>query len=147
MRIEITGGLDRNARDLEAVAEADGHEIGTGAGSRAWSRAAETPPASAQEILSVGPLVVDPVAHRVTVNGARVRVTAMQMRLLVHLIRHRDQVVTRAELLKQVWGYQGNIQTRTVDIHVQRVRERLGRSAALITTVRGIGYRLSEDAD
>ena len=116
-------------------------------GPTVWSRAAETPLANAQELLSVGPLVVDPVAHRVTVNGARVRVTAMQMRLLVHLVAHRDRVVTRAELLKQVWGYQGNIQTRTVDIHVQRVRERLGRAAALITTVRGIGYRLSEDAD
>ena len=95
----------------------------------------------------MGPLVVDLVAHRVTVKGDRVRVTAMQMRLLVHLIEHRDEVVTRADLLKQVWGYQGEVQTRTVDIHVQRLRERLGPAAQLISTVRGIGYRLSEDPD
>jgi two-component system phosphate regulon response regulator PhoB len=97
--------------------------------------------------LSLGPLAVDLLAHRVTVNGDRVRVTAMQMRLLVHLLEHRDEVVTRAELLKQVWGYQGELQTRTVDIHVQRLRERLGPAAELITTVRGIGYRLSQDPE
>jgi two-component system, OmpR family, phosphate regulon response regulator PhoB len=93
---------------------------------------------------AVGNLEVDLVAHRVTVNGDRVRVTPLQMRLLAHLIEHRDEVVTRSDLLKQVWGYQGQIQTRTVDIHVQRLRERLGPVAELITTVRGIGYRLSE---
>ena len=95
----------------------------------------------------MGPLEVDLVAHRVTVNGGRVRVTAMQMRLLVHLIEHRDEVVTRADLLKQVWGYHGDVQTRTVDIHVRRLRDKLGPVAKLITTVRGIGYRLSEDPD
>jgi two-component system phosphate regulon response regulator PhoB len=137
MRIGIIGGLDRNARDLAAVAEAGGDTLETPTGVVAVPRNA----------LSVGPLVVDLGAHRVTVKGDRVRVTAMQMRLLAHLIAHRDQVVTRAELLKQVWGYQGNVQTRTVDIHVQRLRERLGPAAQLITTVRGIGYRLSEDAD
>ena len=137
MRVGIIGGLDRNARDFDAVAETHGHALETPAGVVAAPRSA----------LSVGPLVVDLVAHRVTVKGDRVRVTAMQMRLLAHLIAHRDQVVTRAELLKQVWGYQGNVQTRTVDIHVQRLRERLGPAARLITTVRGIGYRLSEDAD
>jgi two-component system phosphate regulon response regulator PhoB len=137
MRVGIIGGLDRNARDFAAVAGADGDALETPPGAEAVPRCA----------LSVGPLVVDLVAHRVTVKGDRVRVTAMQMRLLAHLIEHRDQVVTRAQLLKQVWGYQGNVQTRTVDIHVQRLRERLGPAAQLITTVRGIGYRLSEDAD
>ena len=95
----------------------------------------------------MGPLAVDLAAHRVTVNGDRVRVTAMQMRLLVHLLEHRDEVVRRADLLRQVWGYRGDVRTRTVDIHVQRLRERLGSAAGLITTVRGIGYRLSEDPE
>jgi DNA-binding response OmpR family regulator len=102
---------------------------------------------AARKVLVVGNLAIDLLAHRLTVNGDRVRVTAMQMRLLVHLIEHRDEVVTRADLLKQVWGYQQEIQTRTVDIHVQRLRERLGSAARFITTVRGIGYRLSEDPE
>jgi two-component system, OmpR family, phosphate regulon response regulator PhoB len=98
-------------------------------------------------VLLAGPLEIDRGAHRLTVNGERVRITAMQLRLLVHLIEHRDEVVTRADLLTQVWGYQVPIQTRTVDIHVQRLRERLGRAASLISTVRGVGYLFSEDPE
>ena len=98
-------------------------------------------------MLVVGGLAVDLSAHRVTVKGDRIRVTPMQMRLLVHLIEHRGEVVRRSDLLTEVWGYQVAIRTRTVDIHVQRLRERLGSVAVLITTVRGIGYRLSEDPD
>jgi two-component system, OmpR family, phosphate regulon response regulator PhoB len=103
--------------------------------------------AAAPRVLLAGPLEVDRGAHRLTVNGERVRITAMQLRLLVYLIEHRDEVVTRADLLTQVWGYQVPIQTRTVDIHVQRLRERLGRAAALISTVRGVGYLFSEDPE
>jgi DNA-binding response OmpR family regulator len=118
-------------------------------GVSAWptGEAAEAVGPAARRILVVGNLAIDLLAHRLTVNGDRVRVTPMQMRLLVHLIEHRDEVVTRGDLLKQVWGYQQEIQTRTVDIHVQRLRERLGSAARFITTVRGIGYRLSEDPE
>jgi two-component system, OmpR family, phosphate regulon response regulator PhoB len=101
----------------------------------------------APRVLLAGPLEIDRGAHRLTVDGERVRITAMQLRLLVHLIEHRDEVVTRADLLTQVWGYQVPIQTRTVDIHVQRLRERLGRAARLISTVRGVGYLFSEDPE
>lgn len=107
---------------------------------------APTPPAKPARLV-VGPVEIDLVAHRVSVNGARVRVTAMQMRLLAHLATHRDEVVSRAELLRDVWGYRGEMQTRTVDIHVQRLRERLGPAATLLSTVRGVGYRLSEDPE
>jgi DNA-binding response OmpR family regulator len=114
-----------------------------------WPSAAAAAPGgpTARRVLVVGNLAIDLAAHRLTVNGDRVRVTAMQMRLLVHLLEHRDEVVTRSDLLKQVWGYQQEIQTRTVDIHVQRLRERLGSAARFITTVRGIGYRLSEEPE
>ena len=95
----------------------------------------------------VGALEIDERAHRVRVNGSRVRVTPMQMRLLVHLATRRDEVVSRADLLRDVWGYKPDLQTRTIDIHVQRLRERLGHAAALITTVRGVGYRMSEDPE
>jgi two-component system phosphate regulon response regulator PhoB len=114
----------------------------------AEERMPATPEASARPTkLAVGPLEIDLRAHRVTVNGTRVRVTAMQMRLLVHLATHRDEVVSRADLLRDVWGYNVELQTRTVDIHVQRLRERLGPAASLIATVRGVGYRLSDDPE
>ena len=100
--------------------------------------------ASAPRVLRAGPIEIDRAAHRLTVNGARVRITAMQLRLLAHLIEHRGEVVTRADLLTQVWGYQVPIQTRTVDIHVQRLRECLGRVGRLISTVRGVGYLFVE---
>jgi two-component system phosphate regulon response regulator PhoB len=104
-------------------------------------------PSPAPAKLAVGPLEIDVGAHRVSVNGSRVRVTAMQMRLLVHLVVNREKVISRADLLRDVWGYRGELQTRTVDIHVQRLRDRLGVASALITTVRGVGYRLSEDPE
>lgn len=97
--------------------------------------------------LVVGLLEIDLDTQRVHVAGARVRLTAMQLRLLVHLVRHRDQVLSRAVLLREVWGYREYRQTRTVDIHVKRLRERLGRRASgLISTVRSVGYLLSEEA-
>lgn len=107
------------------------------------------PEPSAPATITVGTLDIDVLKHRVTVSGARVRVTPMQMRLLVHLARRRDEVVTRTALLRDVWGYRAEAapQTRTVDIHVQRLRDRLGAAAALISTVRGVGYRLSEDPE
>lgn len=104
-------------------------------------------PAAKPSKIVIGDLEIDLAGHRVSVGGARVRITAMQMRLLVHLAKHRDEVVSRPDLLRDVWGYRGDLQTRTVDIHVQRLRDRLGRMARLIATVRGVGYRLSEDPE
>jgi two-component system phosphate regulon response regulator PhoB len=95
----------------------------------------------------VGAVEIDLPKHRVTVAGARIRLTPMQMRLLVHLAARRDEVVTRGDLLRDVWGYRADLQTRTVDIHVQRLRDRLGPAGVLISTVRGVGYRLSEDPE
>src|SRR4051794_34151770 len=93
----------------------------------------------------VGPLEIDVDRHRVVVIGRRVHVSAMQMRLLVYLVEHRDYVVSRSDLLRDVWGYKPTVHTRTVDIHVQRLRGKLGTAAPLIGTVRGVGYRLSVD--
>jgi two-component system phosphate regulon response regulator PhoB len=113
-----------------------------------WSADA-APPAAPSKLtkIVIGAVEIDVLKHRVTVAGSRVRVTPMQMRLLVHLATRRDEVLTRGDLLRDVWGYRADLQTRTVDIHVQRLRERLGPAAALISTVRGVGYRLSEDPD
>ena len=97
------------------------------------------------ERIAIGAVDVDLPRFRVSVDGQPVAVTPTQMRLLVYLMRRQDQVVTRAELLREVWGYNVELPTRTVDIHVQRLRERLSSAAAHLETVRGIGYRFSKD--
>ena len=95
----------------------------------------------------VGPLDVDLVRHRVTVAGYRIKLTAMQLRLLSHLARFEGQVVSRTDLLRDVWGYRNEITTRVVDLQIHRLRSKLGTSATLIGTVRGVGYRLSPAAE
>jgi two-component system phosphate regulon response regulator PhoB len=91
--------------------------------------------------LSAGPLTLDPTAHRVTVNGAEVDLTATEFRLLHTLMERAGRVQGRTQLLQVVWRAQPDIQTRTVDMHVQRLRAKLGPAGAYIDTVRGVGYR------
>lgn len=93
----------------------------------------------------VGPIDIDLATHRVVVGGRRLRISSMQLRLLIYLAQHRGQVVSRAALLRDVWGYGPDAHTRTIDIHVQRLRGKLGVAAGLISTVRGVGYRLAAD--
>lgn len=88
---------------------------------------------------------VDLDAHRLTVGGEPVAVTATQLRLLAHLMKNRGRVVSRADLLRDVWGYHQNMVTRTIDIHVYRLRSKLGPAGASIETVRSVGYRMSTD--
>ena len=98
---------------------------------------ADTPSPSLQ-----GPgITVDRTRHRVDVDGKEVRLTALEFRLLVALIERPGEVLTRPQLLEQVWGVSPHLQTRTVDTHVKRLRERLGRRGDGISTVRGVGYR------
>ncbi len=95
----------------------------------------------------VGDLVIDVPGHRVEVGGKEVNLTALEFRLLLDLARRRGRVQARADLLERVWGYAPGIETRTVDTHVKRLREKLGPAAARIETVRGVGYRLRTDGD
>lgn len=88
-----------------------------------------------------GPLVIDRSAHRVTVDGAEIDLTATEYKLLVTLAERRGRVQTRGQLLETVWEANPEIQTRTVDMHVQRLRSKLGPAADLLETVRGFGYR------
>jgi two-component system phosphate regulon response regulator PhoB len=96
------------------------------------------------EILKAGDLLADLAKHEVTVKGKPVELTATEFKLLTTLLERRGRVQSRDRLLMDVWGYEGEMDTRTVDTHVRRLREKLGKTADLIETVRGVGYRLAE---
>ena len=89
-----------------------------------------------------GTLLLDVEAHRVTLDGQEVALTATEFRLLEDLMRHAGAVRTREQLLNAVWGYSFEGYARTVDTHVRRLRAKLGEEAAALETVRGVGYRL-----
>jgi DNA-binding response OmpR family regulator len=94
---------------------------------------------SASPLLELGRVVVDRDAHKVRVDGQEVELTATEFDLLVHLMRHPGRVLSREQLLSEVWGYAAVVGTRTVDVHVAQVRAKLG-DASPIRTVRGVGY-------
>jgi Transcriptional regulatory protein, C terminal len=97
---------------------------------------------SSEERIKVGSLVIDRQGHEVRVNGKSVSLTAREFALLVDLCDHRGRVVTRDEALTRVWGddYAGG--SRTVDIHVRRLRQKLGNALPL-ETLRGVGYKVA----
>jgi two-component system phosphate regulon response regulator PhoB len=94
------------------------------------------------DILTIGPIRVDRSAHRVTVNDHEIELTPTEYKLLLTLAERRGRVQGRAQLLETVWDAAPDIQTRTVDMHVQRLRTKLHPAGDLIETVRGFGYRL-----
>lgn len=91
---------------------------------------------------AVGPIVLDQEHHEVRVNQELVDLTVTEFRLLNLLMERRGRVQTREQLLVNVWNYDEDMETRTVDTHVRRLREKLGPAADLIETVRGVGYRM-----
>ena len=91
--------------------------------------------------LSAGPITIDRSAHRASIHGKELSLTATEYKLLLTLIERRGRVQSRPQLLETVWEAQPDIQTRTVDMHVQRLRTKLGEAGKLIETVRGFGYR------
>ena len=99
------------------------------------------PAVAAGSSLVEGPLTLDTSAHRVTLHGEDVPLTATEYKLLRTLLERRGRVQTRPQLLETVWEAQPDIQTRTVDMHVQRLRAKLGEVGDLIETIRGFGYR------
>ena len=98
-------------------------------------------PAATGPLLRAGGITIDRGAHVVAVGGKPVALTALEYRLLVLLVERRGRVQTRPQLLQAVWESQPDIQTRTVDMHVQRLRTKLADEGARIETVRGFGYR------
>jgi two-component system phosphate regulon response regulator PhoB len=94
------------------------------------------------DVVTVGPLAIDRAHHSVTIRGRHVELTATEFKLLLTLAIRRGRVQARAQLLEDVWEAAPDVQTRTVDMHVQRLRAKLGDDADLIETIRGFGYRM-----
>jgi two-component system, OmpR family, phosphate regulon response regulator PhoB len=94
------------------------------------------------EVLKLGDIVVDRTRHAVSVHGKELDLTATEFKLLSTLMERRGRVQSRDVLLNDVWGYESVIDTRTVDTHVRRLREKLGKAAGCLETIRGFGYRM-----
>ena len=88
-----------------------------------------------------GALQVDVSRHLVTVKGRRVELTATEFNLLTLLVQRAGHVQSRDRLLRDVWEYESHIDTRTVDTHMRRLRDKLGSASKYLETVRGVGYR------
>ncbi len=94
--------------------------------------------------IKVDHLKVDIPKHKVYTANKEVSLTGLEFKLLVYLAKKRGQAFSREDLLRDVWGLQGHIETRTIDTHVKQLRKKLGTSQDLIETVRGKGYRIRE---
>ena len=105
-----------------------------------------TQPYGPDKILRFGPLVVDLDRHEVTEDGRPVKLTAKEFLLLKYLIEHAGRVLSRDLLLSDVWGYQYTGGTRTVDVHIRRLREKLPSLVEHIVTIKQFGYKFIEIA-
>lgn len=97
------------------------------------------------ERLTIGSITIDPSRHSVAVSGKTIRLTFAEFKLLRHLMYRCGIVEPRDRLLREVWGYESAVKSRTVDTHIRRLRRKLGKAAAPIETVRGFGYLFRED--
>lgn len=98
---------------------------------------------SSGDVLSCGSVELDARSHIVTVNGVPAELTLKEFELLRILMKNKNAVLTRDTLLESIWGYDCAGETRTVDVHVKTLRQKLGEGAEIIKTVRGVGYKVS----
>lgn len=96
-------------------------------------------------LLQSGDLILDQTAHTVTLGGSRVVLTRKEFDLLTLFLTHPGMVFTRDQLLSQIWGVDYDGETRTVDVHIRTLRQKLSPWGERITTVRGLGYRMEVD--
>ncbi len=96
------------------------------------------------KLLEAGRILLDPVRHEVQLGGRPLNLTATEFKLLKILMERRGRGQTREKLLVDVWNYEAEIETRTVDTHMRRLREKLGDEAVWVETIRGVGYRMSD---
>ena len=100
---------------------------------------------ASKDILTADKLKVDIPRHKVTINKKDIILTLLEFKLLATLMQRRGRVQSRETLLNDVWDIASEVTTRTIDTHIKRLRQKLGRAGKLIQTVRGIGYRFSEE--
>ncbi|PIR20426.1 MAG: DNA-binding response regulator [Deltaproteobacteria bacterium CG11_big_fil_rev_8_21_14_0_20_47_16] len=91
-------------------------------------------------VVTEGRLVIDPIRHEISFDGKPIVLTLLEFRLLHYLITRKDKVANRDTLLNEVWGYDPALTTRTVDTHIKRLRQKLGKAGNPLETVRGVGY-------
>ena len=96
-----------------------------------------------EKLLEYASISMNLSAHKVTANGAEILLTALEFKLLKHLLKRKGRVQSRDQLLNDVWQLSTEVTTRTVDTHIKRLREKLGKSGDLIQTIRGVGYRFN----
>ena len=94
-----------------------------------------------------GDLKIDVNSHEVHVDSQLIELTALEFRLLKELVDKRGRVQSRDQLLSEVWGYNAEVTTRTVDTHIKRLREKLGSMGKYVQTIRGVGYKFSRTPD
>lgn len=97
---------------------------------------------SLQEVLHIGDLVLDPTRREVRVDGVLIPLRTQEFEVLAVLLRHKGLVLTREQLLSKAWGFDFAGETRTVDVHIAQLRQKLVNSQLKIETVTGIGYKL-----
>ena len=101
-------------------------------------------PVDSESPIEIGGLLLDPVSHRVTIDGKPAEMGPTEYRLLQFFMTHQERAYTRSQLLDQVWGGNVYVEERTVDVHIRRLRKALGEAYEnLVQTVRGTGYRFS----
>ena len=103
-------------------------------------------PESGSQELCVGPLLLSAEQRRVLLENEELTLTFKEFELLQHLMRNENLVLSRDKLLETIWGYDFEGETRTVDVHIRSLRQKLGDFADLIDTVRGVGYRIRSRA-
>ena len=92
-----------------------------------------------------GNLLLDEEDHSISISGEQVDFTLTEFKLLHYFLKRRGRVQTRDNLLLGVWKFDADVETRTVDVHIRRVRKKIQNSSLEIETIRGVGYRLIED--
>ena len=102
-------------------------------------------PAAEDKLFTAGSLAVDVKRRAVTVDGEPVILTYKEFELLCYLLENRGVVLSRDQILTKIWDYNYSGETRTVDVHIRTLRQKLGDAGALIETVRGVGYRLGQE--
>lgn len=117
----------------------------TALANRLAERRARPAVSDAGGVLKVGPIELDPVTHDVRIGGAPTQLRPLEYKLLQLLVSDPGRVFSREELLEKVWEMRGDINTRTVDVHVRRLRVSLGPAADVVETVHGFGYRAKRD--